>query len=105
MSFSGTIEQKKIAPLVLMTFIENVFKYGISKHEWSVISITVLAAEKNILFFCENTIFSENKQTERSGIGLKNTMKRLEHLYPGKHMLVITNENGLYTVNLTLQTL
>jgi two-component system LytT family sensor kinase len=104
-SFSGTIEQKKIAPLVLMTFIENVFKYGISKHEWSVISITVLAAEKNILFFCENTIFSENKQTERSGIGLKNTMKRLEHLYPGKHMLVITNENGLYTVNLTLQTL
>lgn len=103
-SFSGNIEQKKIAPLILMTFIENVFKYGISKHDRSVIIITVSAAGNSILFFCENTIFSENKQTERSGIGLKNTMKRLGHLYPGKHILDIRSENGLYTVNLTLQT-
>lgn len=101
---TGDFSNKKIAPLVLMTFIENVFKYGISKHQSSVIVITVLAAENSILFYCVNTIFLENKPNERAGTGLENTKKRLQSLYPGRHILKINNENSTYTVNLTLQT-
>jgi len=103
-SFAGDIAHQKIAPFVLMTFIENVFKYGISKHQSSVIVITVLAAENSILFYCVNTIFLENKPNERAGTGLENTKKRLQSLYPGRHILKISNENSTYTVNLTLQT-
>jgi len=101
---SGNIESKSIAPLVLMTFVENVFKYGVSKHEESGIVIKISATKNEIIFFCENSIFQDINENNRTGIGLKNTRKRLEHLYPGKHLLAITNQNNLYTVNLTLQT-
>ena len=101
---TGNIQQKTIAPLILMTFIENVFKYGVSKHESSNIIIGVLAAGSNITFFCENAIFTENRRNDRSGIGLENTRKRLEHLYPGRYSLSISTKNNLFAVNLNLQT-
>ena len=103
-NISGNIGLKKIAPLILMTFIENVFKYGVSKHESSAIVIKILATETEIVFFCENRIFPDVNESNRTGIGLENTRKRLEHLYAGRHLLTITSQNNLYTVNLTLQT-
>jgi hypothetical protein len=47
----GNLDGKKIPPLVLMTFVENVFKYGISSHEDSVITIQLFAEEKSMTFF------------------------------------------------------
>jgi hypothetical protein len=99
----GTVEDKKIPPLVLMTFVENVFKYGISNHEEAVITIQLFAEEKNITFFCQNKIFSTLRIAERTGIGIANTRQRLDHLYPNKHLLNITSANGLFTVQLTIQ--
>jgi two-component system LytT family sensor kinase len=100
---SGNTENKKIAPLILMTFIENVFKYGISNHEASDITIKLAAEEHTITFFCENKLFDTRRNTESTGIGIANTKQRLVHLYPDKHFLNINKENGLYTVQLTLQ--
>jgi two-component system LytT family sensor kinase len=102
-SVTGNIRHKRIAPLILLTYIENVFKYGISSHEPALITIKLFSDEQKITFFCQNKIFSTPRVTERTGIGLVNTKKRLEHLYPDKHTLSITNENGLYTVALALQ--
>jgi len=99
---AGNTEGKKIPPLVLMTFIENVFKYGISSHEKSTITIKLFSEEKNITFFCQNKLFSTERKAERTGIGINNTRQRLEHLYPNRHLLNINSENGLYTVQLTL---
>jgi two-component system LytT family sensor kinase len=87
-----------------MTFIENVFKYGISKHNKSVIVIKIKGNETGIYFFCQNKIFSEKEENKRTGIGLINTRQRLAHLYPGKYILDINTENQLYTVELTLRT-
>ncbi|WP_295799811.1 histidine kinase [Mucilaginibacter sp.] len=101
---SGNIEPKSIAPLILITFVENVFKYGVSKHEESAIVIKISTTKDEIAFFCENRIFQDVNENNRTGIGLKNTRKRLEHLYPGRYLLTINNQNNLYTVNLTLQT-
>jgi two-component system LytT family sensor kinase len=98
----GDADNKTIPPLVLMTFIENVFKYGISNHEPSVITINIVVND-SITFFCQNRIFNTKKQTQRTGIGIKNTKQRLEHLYPGKHLLYITSDSEFYTVQLTLQ--
>ena len=103
MKVSGLTEGKVIAPLILMTFIENVFKYGISKHEPSTVSINILGHENGISFYCQNRIFPDKTGTEREGIGLKNVKQRLAYLYPGKHVLNINTENQLFTVNLILQ--
>jgi len=104
LDISKDIGSIPIAPLILMTFIENVFKYGISKHNKSVIVIKIKGNETGIHFFCQNKIFPEKEENKRSGIGLSNTRQRLEHLYPGKYMLDIDTKNELYTVELTLRT-
>ncbi len=102
-SITGILDNKKIAPLILMTFIENVFKYGLSNHEESVITIKLFAEEKNITFLTQNKIFTVTRKIERTGIGISNTKKRLEHLYANRHVLHITRENSLFTVQLILQ--
>lgn len=100
----GDPGRKKIAPLVIMTFIENVFKYGVSKHEPSDIGIRIDIHELNISFYCKNRIFDvKNSEYQRTGIGIKNTKQRLEHLYPGKYLLNISSLNNEYIVQLTLQ--
>jgi len=99
----GNTEDKQIAPLILMTFVENVFKYGISNHESSPVTIKVSTDEKTITFFSENKIFDHQKNIERTGIGIANTKQRLDHLYPNHHLLNIANGNGIYSVILTLQ--
>lgn len=103
LSVTGTMIDKKISPLILMTFTENVFKYGVSSHESSAITIKLKADEHNITFFCQNRIFEGRKQETRKGTGILNARKRLEHLYPNKHFLDINTANNLFTVQLNLQ--
>ncbi|RFZ91974.1 hypothetical protein D0C36_11030 [Mucilaginibacter conchicola] len=98
----GDLSGKKIAPLLLMTFVENVFKYGISKQHQSDIDINLLVKPDTITFLCVNPIFERNEKLERTGIGLNNTRQRLKHLYPGKHFLNIKDENNQFMVVLTL---
>jgi len=94
---------KRIAPLILMNFIENVFKYGISSHEPSTIQIRLSVQDNNISFFCRNKLFYTKPSTSRVGIGIQNTRQRLQRLYPDRHFLNINKENDFYTVQLTLQ--
>lgn len=99
----GNLENKQIAPLIFIPFIENVFKYGTSTHEKSDITTKLFTDENSIQFFCQNRILRRDQTTERAGIGITNTKQRLEHLYPGKHQLDITIKDGLYTVQLVLK--
>lgn len=99
---TGDIESKKIAPLVLMTFIENVFKYGVSKHEKTTIDIKISVSDTDISFFCRNHIFVRREENQRGGIGIRNTQLRLNHLYPDKHLLNIWNEDKEYSVQLII---
>jgi two-component system, LytTR family, sensor kinase len=99
-TIKGRLEDKTIAPLLLITFVENVFKYGISNHENATITIQLTADERSITFYCHNKIFIPAGTPQRTGIGIANAKKRLEHLYPNKHLLNITNENGYFSVEL-----
>ena len=103
-SVAGTFENKRIAPLILLTFIENVFKYGISNHENAPITINLSAETNKITFFCQNKIFPHKNKPERAGVGITNTTERLKFLYPDKHHLDINTENNLFTIQLTLLT-
>jgi hypothetical protein len=99
----GEIREQRIAPLVLMTFIENVFKYGVSKHQTAEITIRLTVDDQKLFFFCQNFIFERETKPKRTGIGLSNTQQRLEHLYPGRHKLEIKKEDDLFTVNLSVE--
>lgn len=100
---NGNLEkERKIAPLILMAFVENVFKYGISNHKSNKLIIR-LALEDNVLsLFCQNSIHPDKINKERSGIGLTNTKKRLQYIYPDKHILEINDDDNLFTVKLTI---
>ena len=101
-SVSGNIENKTIPPLTLMTFVENAFKHGISNHEQTNIIIKVSAVNNSIHFFEQNTVFAKSVNMERTGIGIENTKKRLQALYPDKHLLKIEKNDKLYIVELIL---
>ncbi|OJV18668.1 MAG: hypothetical protein BGO21_24410 [Dyadobacter sp. 50-39] len=92
----------KIAPLILMTFVENAFKYGVSNHRESVIRIAIETAGNEILFFCQNRIIERKRDEDRAGVGILNTQKRLDLLYGDAYDLDIRNDGEFFTVNLKL---
>jgi two-component system, LytTR family, sensor kinase len=98
----GEIAGKQLAPLLFMTFIENAFKYGISSHERCTIDIEIAAEERSVAFSCRNKILVKNATEERTGIGISNAKKRLDHLYPGKHSLNIYTEEDHFIVYLEI---
>lgn len=105
MSFTGEIENKKIAPLLLLPFIENCFKHGTSEQlETCWISLD-LRVEKDILSF--KLINSKNQlmvtPVIKQGLGLENVQKRLSLLYPGKHRLKITPDEETFMVSLVIE--
>lgn len=99
---TGDISEKKIAPLVLMAFVENVFKYGVSNHKASKLIIKLVAEQNFINLYCENTINQSRKAEKRKGIGLENTKKRLAYIYPNRHILEVENDQQTFKVNLTI---
>jgi two-component system, LytTR family, sensor kinase len=98
----GEIHEKLVAPLIFMTFIENAFKYGISAHETSAIEINIRALEEEIHFFCKNRIFLKKLDVPAVGMGIANARRRLEHVYPRRHKLIIDQEEGIYIADLRL---
>ncbi|HLW20236.1 MAG TPA: histidine kinase [Cyclobacteriaceae bacterium] len=96
-----------IAPMLLLPFIENCFKHGISSQQESKISIK-LSLENNVLHLqTVNKIVPSNKgsiEAQGSGIGLTNTNRRLSLIYENKHSLSIddTNPDNEYRVDLKI---
>lgn len=100
---NGRFDYQVVTPLVLMTFVENAFKHGVSNRENSEIYIEINANEQEISFTCKNTLFAKPRNVERTGIGLKNTEQRLLHLYPNRHSLQVSTDNDEYCVKLVVQ--
>lgn len=88
---------RKIAPMLFLPFIENCFKHGVSGQAESPIEIRITEEKDSIVFFAKNKLFDRPvcADTEDShGIGIQNTMRRLELLYPKKYNLTINKQNG-----------
>lgn len=100
---SGDTETKRISPLLLMTFVENAFKHGISNHEASTIEIKISTDTQTIRFDCKNTLFTTSRKVERTGIGLANTRQRLAYLYKDKYALGIHDKEDFYHVELIIE--
>lgn len=101
-----SVKDMPVAPMIFLPFIENAFKHGVSATHPSHIDISVEQRDNIIDLKVTNTIIKEqsNNLEEGSGIGLNNTRRRLDLLYPGKYTLMINEntEDNIYSVHLTL---
>ncbi|KJD31186.1 histidine kinase [Tamlana nanhaiensis] len=109
MAISGNIEDKTIAPILLLTFIENAFKHGANKNIGHVkISINFKVKENFLYFTITNpmpTSTSHNESiNQSSGIGLENVKKRLELGYEeGDYKLKIYTQKNKFIVKLKIK--
>jgi hypothetical protein len=100
---TGEPGQLEIAPLILITFVENAFKYGINPDMESRISIAIDIHDDVLELRVFNTKVLISSLDLSTGIGLDNTRSRLEKLYYQKHRLEINDEKDQYTIFLSIQ--
>lgn len=99
--YDGLDVEKKIMPLLFMPFVENAFKYGVSKVKESPLFFRVSVTPQCILFSAKNRIHQQ-PEAETSGIGIRNTKRRLQYGYPDRHELRIEQEMDFFCVTLIL---
>ena len=92
---------KLIPPLMLITFIENAFKHGISYQHESFIEVKVGIEHERLKFQCRNSKADKPNQ-EKGGVGLANVKQRLHLLYDNNFTLNIQDEPDIYNVELTI---
>lgn len=97
----GNIEQQKIAPLILINFIENAFKHGIFNNPATPITILIKLDTTTVHFRIQNRV-NTFKKDKTGGIGLVNVKRRLALIYPDKHKLLITQDPANFTVDLKI---
>ena len=98
--------QQKIAPLLLIAFVENAFKHGAKGSTGDVfINIKLTTAQNTINFRVENNkgVVDEAGKDDHGGLGLDNVKRRLELIYPQRHKLLIENSDKFFLVQLQLQ--
>ncbi|MDO1448944.1 histidine kinase [Rhodocytophaga aerolata] len=96
----------QIPPMLLIPFVENAFKHGISFREPSHIKISLEVREHTLYFDVNNSkhLKQENDpEKTKNGIGLSNVKQRLQLLYPAKHDLIIHETGKEFFVHLTMQ--
>ena len=103
----ANLKDVPMAPMLFLPFVENAFKHGISATQPSTIDIAIEQADNRLILKVANTIVEEqnNNLEAGSGIGLNNTRRRLDLLYPDKYTLDLNNDAAakVYSVLLTLQ--
>ncbi|MFA6277224.1 MAG: histidine kinase [Pedobacter sp.] len=97
----GHPDELKIAPLILINFIENAFKHGIFTDKETPIRIRIELKQSTFHFIMTNRI-NGYKKDKTGGIGLVNVKRRLALIYPAKHQLLITNDPLNFTVDLKI---
>jgi len=105
-SFIGDLSGKIISPLLLIPFIENCFKHGISVNsKKNEIEISVELNENLLMLKTINNIAPQriNPSITKSGTGIENVKKRLELLYPEKYKLEIIDDENRFEVSLAIE--
>jgi LytS/YehU family sensor histidine kinase len=100
------VAEKFIAPMLLIPFVENAFKHGISLKNKSWIRVTLHYDQNKLYFDVYNSTHARQEkdpEKDKSGVGLDNVKQRLALLYPTRHDLVIRESSEEFFVHLTLQ--
>ncbi|MEO9512839.1 MAG: sensor histidine kinase [Flavobacteriaceae bacterium] len=109
MSVSGDIQDKEIAPILLLSFVENAFKHGVNKNIGKVKVAIDLAVKNDFLYFkisnpMPASVKNEKRFDQSSGIGLENVKKRLALGYEkNDYKLTFNNKKNMFVVNLKIK--
>ena len=102
-SIHGKPENRKIAPMVFIPFIENAFKHTNNKKLENAITIHIFIKEHTIQLECSNKFDPTRIITQKdNGLGNELIQKRLQLIYPEKHSLVLEKQKNIYTVKLSI---
>jgi hypothetical protein len=96
------VPQKKIAPLLFTSVIENAFKHGISYEAESFVKVNMLISQTHLIFESTNSYHSNKKDEPNSGIGVDNTKKRLELLYGNNFIYEKKETDNQYAVTIII---
>ena len=98
-----TLPDSMLPPLLLVIFVENAFKHGISYRNKSFVEISLKPQADRLLFDCRNSR-QQNTQDEnmKGGVGLSNVRRRLDLLFPGNYTLDIKEQEDTYAVHLDI---
>jgi two-component system, LytTR family, sensor kinase len=103
----GEMKGYNIAPLILISYIENAFKHGGSREgKVSLIDISIKFINGTLFFRIENDFverIEKGEKTKEGGIGIANTRKRLELLYPKRHDLTMKTQNNKFLAELMVK--
>ena len=105
-TFNINNEYQLIEPMLLIPFIENAFKHGVSLIDDAHITIELFTGEHFLNFSVSNKYSAFNNKEDKdpsSGIGIANVSRRINLLYENKYELTINNKNNLFEVNLILK--
>jgi two-component sensor histidine kinase len=93
-----------IAPLVLLSLVENAFKHGAGDDTGEpVIDIRLTVSDATLQFEIANTVGMEKERAATAEpIGLNNLRQQLHHLYGADHELSVSREAGWFRVGLTI---
>lgn len=93
----------QIAPLILIPFVENAFKYGVNPEEDSPIRLEISTSGRHLIMILENRkVVRSLGENLRGGVGIVNVRSRLKLLYPGKHDLLIKEDTDKFSVYLSI---
>ncbi|MEO1053983.1 MAG: histidine kinase [Bacteroidota bacterium] len=102
-NLSGNPDHLKIAPMLLISFIENAFKHSMDSLSTDIYISVLLSVDANMLVLeVENNYEPLDSHSDFGGIGVQNVKKRLELIYPDQHQLDIVTSSDVYSVKLTL---
>jgi two-component system LytT family sensor kinase len=100
---TGNADHKKIAPLLLLPFVENSFKHGASgDSENPFINIRLTITDPSLVLTVANSFGEQSKESFSEGIGLKNVQRRLDLLYKDNYSLKVSKNDGIFEVRLKL---
>ena len=95
------VPDKTLPPLMLISFVENAFKHGVSYRHDSFIEVSATLSSDQLHFTCRNSK-ADHPNEEKGGVGLSNVKKRLDLLYDNRYTLDISDGASTYNVELTL---
>lgn len=95
----------KIAPLLLINFVENAFKHADLQSKDGLVTIDINIERGSLELNSKNKIRDRSLEVDRgnNGLGIENARRRLELSYPKKHTLEITNNNQKYSIHLYME--
>lgn len=103
---TGKIEDLYIPPLILLPFVENSFKHGDSDSGNFPIDIQISLNDLSLTYIIKNNLHQTNtdliSKDVREGIGLKNTIRRLDLLFKDQYNLEMKQDKTIFSVTLTM---